>query len=131
MNSATNKESILIIEDDSSLVSLLSGRLESAGYKTEIATDGEKALIEIEKKPDLILLDIMLPKLSGLDVMKIIREKDEWGKKVPIIITSNLNPDDDHIISSVAKYSPAFYLVKANYSLEEIVEKIKSVLLTK
>ena len=123
-----NKKRILIIEDDVGLANLIKGRLESSGYEVSIAEDGEKGITEAEKKPDLILLDIMLPKISGLDVMKTIRTKGEWGMSVPIIITSNLSPDDDNIINSIAEHSPVFYLVKAEYSLEEIIEKTKNIL---
>lgn len=122
------KKRILIIEDDVNLAGLLSEKLNSSGFETEIAPDGEKGLEATERQPDLILLDIMLPKLSGLDVMKAIREKSNWGMAVPIVITSNLNPDDDQIINSIANYNPVFYLVKAEYSLDDIIQKVRDIL---
>jgi DNA-binding response OmpR family regulator len=123
-----NKKRILVVEDDTALAGQLSERLVSAGFEVEVAIDGEKALQAAEKKPDLIMLDILLPKMDGISVMKEIRSKTEWGIHVPIIIASNLNPNDDKVINSVATYSPIFYLIKSEHSLEDIVEKVKEVL---
>ena len=121
------KKLILVVEDDTVSASLLSDKLVSAGFEAEVAIDGEKGLEATKKKPDLILLDIMLPKMDGLTLMKAIREGGEWGAQVPIIITSNLSPDDE-AIDKVATYSPVFYLMKAEHSLDDIVEKTKEVL---
>jgi DNA-binding response OmpR family regulator len=123
-----DKKHILIVEDDADLASLLSERLASAGFAVEVAADGEKALEAAKKEPDLIMLDILLPKLNGLSVLKTIREKSAWGANVSVIIMSNLNPDDNKVINAVSSYSPVFYLVKAEHSLGDIVEKIKSIL---
>lgn len=123
-----DKKRILVVEDDAVLASLLYEKLISEGFEVEVAPDGEKGLKAIEKEPDLIMLDIMLPKMDGLTLMKMIREKSKWGARVPIIITSNLSPDDSKVIDSVVAHSPIFYLVKADYSLEDIVEKAKEVL---
>jgi DNA-binding response OmpR family regulator len=123
-----DKKRILIIEDDEALASLLSEQLRSEGFDVEMAADGETGLEAAKKKPDLILLDILLPKRDGFSVMKTIREKDEWGATVPIVIASNLNPDDDKAINTVATYAPAFYLVKSEHSLTDIVQKIKDTL---
>lgn len=123
-----DKKHILIVEDDAALASFLSEKLTSEGFGVEIAVDGEKALQMIGNKPDLILLDIMLPKIDGLVVMKATREAGEWGIKVPIIITSNLSPDDGHVINSVTTYSPAYYLVKSEHSLDDIVKNVKEVM---
>lgn len=126
-----DKKHILIIEDDKALASLLSERLTTDGFEVETTEDGEKGLQAAEKKPDLIMLNIMLPKVDGLTVMKTIRSKSDWGIHVPIIIISNLSPDDEKIINSVATFSPVFYLVKSEHSLNEIVEKTKSILISK
>lgn len=126
-----DKKHILIVEDDAALASFLSEKLISEGFGVEIAIDGEKALQMIGNKPDLILLDIMLPKIDGLVVMKAIREAGEWGTKVPIIIHSNLSPDDGHVINSVTTCSPAYYLVKSEHSLDDVVKHVKNVIVAK
>ena len=125
------KKNILVIEDDAALASLLTGGLVSAGFEVEVAVDGEMGLKAIEKKPDLILLDIMLPKMDGLTLMQKIREKDEWGVHVPIIIASNLSPDDSKVLKSVSTYPPIFFLVKADNSIDAIVEKVSEILKSK
>lgn len=119
---------ILIVEDDANLSKLMKDQLEGAGYSVGLASDGEAGLRALESKPDLILLDIMLPQVSGLEIMKQVRGKDEWGKSVPIIIISNLSPDSAEIIDSVAQYEPVYYIVKAVFSLTELVEKVRDIL---
>lgn len=122
------KQRILIIEDDQALAPLISDHLMSEGFETDTAADGEGGLAAAEKKPDLILLDILLPKMNGFAVMKAIREKDAWGASVPVIIFSNLSPDDERAVANVAAYAPAFYLVKSEHSLSDLVRKIREVL---
>lgn len=119
---------ILIIEDDPHLSQLMRGHLEAMGFTVEVAMDGEQGIEALERAPDLILLDIMLPKMDGLTILKMIREKGDWGAKVPIIIVSNLNPDTDEILKSTAMYTPAYYLVKAELSLQEMTDKVRGAL---
>lgn len=119
---------ILIIEDDPHLSALMKGHLEAMGFEVEVAADGEEGIKALSHESDLILLDIMLPKTDGLTILKMIREKDAWGAKVPVIIVSNLNPDSDEILKSTATYTPAYYLVKAELSLQEMAAKVRSAL---
>jgi DNA-binding response OmpR family regulator len=119
---------VLIVEDDTNLSHLMKEQLDSAGFTANVAANGEAGMRAVESKPDLILLDIMLPKMNGLELMKYIREKDDWGKKVPIIIISNLTPDTADIIDSVATYEPVYYLVKADFALTELSEKVQDIL---
>lgn len=103
-------------------------QLESAGYTVDIALNGEAGVRSLDKNPDLILLDVMLPQMSGLEVMKHTREKNDWGKAVPIVIISNLSPDSAEIIESVAAYEPVYYIVKADFSLADLVDKVNDIL---
>jgi DNA-binding response OmpR family regulator len=119
---------ILIIEDDPHLSDLMKGHLGAMGFEIETAADGEQGIQALEHAPDLILLDVMLPKTDGLTILRMIREKGTWGAKVPIIIVSNLNPDTDEILRSTAMYAPAYYLVKAELSLEEMAGKVRTAL---
>ena len=93
-----------------------------------MALTGEAGVQALDRKPDIILLDIMLPQVNGLELMKRTREKDEWGKSVPIVIISNLTPDSAEIIDSVAAYEPVYYIVKADFSLADLVEKVNDIL---
>ena len=119
---------ILIVEDDQNLSKLMKEQLESAGYTVDIALNGEAGVRSLDKNPDLILLDVMLPQMSGLEVMKHTREKNDWGKAVPIVIISNLSPDSAEIIESVAAYEPVYYIVKADFSLADLVDKVNDIL---
>lgn len=90
------------------------------------AVNGADGLqVALEKHPHLILLDILMPTLSGIEVLKKLRESGEWGKKVSVIFLTNLSPDDERINRIVTDYEPAYYLLKSNVSLSEIVEKVK------
>jgi len=91
-----------------------------------IAENGLNGLnTALAKRPDLILLDIILPVMDGMTMMSKLREENEWGRTVPIILLTNLSADDDERTREVAKNEPAYYLVKSNWSLEDIVEKVK------
>jgi len=80
------KKKILIIEDEEHLVELLKFRLESCGYAVDVAVDGEDGLEKIDiMKPDLVILDIMMPKMNGYEALKIIRKNDSM-KDIPVII---------------------------------------------
>lgn len=122
------KKRILVVEDDARLADLVREYLAGQGFDVQVAADGEAGLQQLSNEPDLILLDIMLPKMDGLTLMGKIREHGPWGAKVPILIISNLNPETDDILKATATHSPAFYLVKAEFSLEEIAERVKTAL---
>lgn len=122
-----DKKRILIVEDERAMADAISDVL-SQEFTTLIAEDGEKGLeTALEKHPDLILLDIFMPKMDGLVMLQKLR-LNEWGKKIPVIILTNLNPNSNSVINSVLKDEPAYYLVKSDVKLEGIVDKVKEVL---
>jgi two-component system response regulator (stage 0 sporulation protein A) len=89
--------------------------------------NGEEALqLAFKEHPDLILLDILMPRMDGLVTMDKLRE-DVWGKTVPIIVLTNLGPDDK-ITEKILQHKPAYYLIKSDTKLEELVEKINTVI---
>jgi two-component system alkaline phosphatase synthesis response regulator PhoP len=115
---------ILFIEDESALQKTFGEFLTQEGYQVISALDGELGLnLAKEKKPDLILLDLILPKLNGFEVLKKIKEADET-KEIPVIVLTNLENMRD--IDKALELGATTYLVKANYSLQEIAEKIKN-----
>lgn len=123
-----DKKKILIVEDEESMLNALSDYLETQEFATLLARDGEEGLgIALKEHPDLILLDILMPKMDGMIMLQKLRE-DEWGKKAPVIILTNVNPNANTIINSVLQNEPAYYLVKSDVKLEGIVDKIKDVL---
>ncbi|MFH1820491.1 MAG: response regulator [Candidatus Nealsonbacteria bacterium] len=114
---------ILFIEDESALQKTLGDVLTQEGYKIISALDGQKGL-EIAKaeKPDLILLDLILPKMHGFEVLKSLKE-GAVTKDIPIIVLTNLESMGD--VEKALELGATTYLVKASYTLEEVVGKIK------
>lgn len=116
---------ILIIEDDTFLQGLAANKLQGAGFDVTTANNGEQAITHFaEDKFDCVLLDLMLPDISGFDVLKNIREN---SKSVPVVVFSNLSEDKD--IKQATSLGATDYLIKSNFTLEELVEKIEKTLL--
>jgi DNA-binding response OmpR family regulator len=117
---------ILFVEDESSLQKTFGEILRQEGYEMISALDGETGLrLAKEKKPDLILLDLILPKMNGFDALEKIKEDPEI-KGIPVIVLTNLERMAD--VDRAIELGATTYLVKAQYNLEEIVEKIKKTL---
>jgi len=117
---------ILFIEDESALQKTFKDLLEKEGYEMLSAFDGQSGLkLAKEKKPDLILLDLILPKLHGFEVLKKLKE-DQETKGIPIIVLTNLEKIED--VDKALELGATTYLVKALYNLEEVLEKIKKAL---
>lgn len=121
-----NMQKILFVEDESALQKSLGEILRQEGYEVISALDGE-AGIKLAKSeiPDLILLDLILPKFHGLEVLKKLKKFDKT-KNIPIIVLTNLG--DMENIEKAIELGATTYLVKASYSLEEVLEKIKKTL---
>jgi len=125
MKNKTQK--ILIVEDDKPILYSLAHKFELIkGIKTVCAEDGKQGLkLALKEKPDLILLDIILPKMDGITLLKQIRQ-DNWGKDVRVIILSNLsNPDREQ---EARELGVKDYIIKADWKIEDIMEKAKDVL---
>jgi len=119
-------QTILIIEDEQTVLKAISIALEDAGFQVASAIDGESGERQAkENPPDLILLDIILPRKNGLDVLKALKVQ-EATKHVPVILLTNLS--DTETVSEGVRLGARGYLVKANYSLDEVVAKVKEVL---
>ncbi|MES2023851.1 MAG: response regulator [Patescibacteria group bacterium] len=126
MEDDIKQKTILIVEDDHILLEALRDNLLHEGFIALEAMDGEQGLaMAIEKKPDLILLDILMPKMDGMEMMHKLRASNDYGKKVPIILLTNLTPDEEKIMKQITTDEPAYYLVKSQWSLKDILEKIK------
>lgn len=118
----TTAAKILVIEDDPQLQIMYKRKLTFEKFTALVATTGEEGLkIATEQHPDLILLDVMLPgQMNGFDVLEVLK-RDEQLKKIPVIMSTNLNSEE-----TVAKtIGVVDYLIKANTSLDEVIEKIK------
>ena len=123
-----DKKKILIIEDEEAMQGVISKALENQGFTVLSANNGEEGLsVSLKEHPDLILLDILMPKMDGMVMLQKLR-LDEWGKAVPVIILTNLSPNTSSMINSVLENEPAYYLIKSDVKLEGIIEKAKEVL---
>lgn len=117
---------ILFIEDETALQKTFGDLLKKEGYEVFSALDGKEGLkLAKELKPDLILLDLILPKIHGFDVLKQLKENKET-REVPVIILTNLEEISE--INKALELGATTYLVKAQYTLEEVAEKIKNAL---
>jgi len=117
---------ILIIEDETALLTMLSDKLKKEGYDVATAEDGEEGLQKIkEENPDLILLDIIMPKMGGMEVLEIVHEDDKMSK-IPIIIISNSGQPVE--IERAKALGIRDYLIKAEFEPQEVVGKVRAVL---
>jgi CheY-like chemotaxis protein len=118
-------KTILLVEDDPFLVDLYNTKLKEVGYEVVIAVSGRECLAKLkEKKPDLLLLDIVLPDLDGWNVLREIKKENLADLKV--IILSNLSEKID--IEQARELGVTKYLIKAHFTPTEVVEEIKKVL---
>lgn len=122
MTDASSK-TILIVEDEAPLLNVLSDRLAEEGFTVLGAQDGAEGFAVAEKhKPDLILLDIVMPRTNGLRMLKQLRQS-EWGQEVPAIVLTNVR--DSHQMAEATELGINGYLVKANWRLDDVVAKVK------
>ncbi len=117
---------ILIVEDEEFLVRAVKDNLVSEGYTVSVAMDGAAVIDEIKKKkPALILLDLLLPKKNGFDVLRDIKANPEW-QLIPVIILSNLGEDSE--IKRGLELGASDYFVKSQHPIQEVMDKVKEYL---
>ncbi|HBB38183.1 MAG: Response regulator receiver modulated diguanylate cyclase [Candidatus Magasanikbacteria bacterium GW2011_GWD2_43_18] len=117
---------ILLVEDDTFLGNIYKTKFEMEGFKVSVAEDGEAGFDAAGKvKPDLILLDILLPKMDGFAVLKKLKETDAI-KDIPVILLTNLGQKDD--VEKGLESGAVDYLIKAHFKPSETVAKVKKVL---
>jgi CheY-like chemotaxis protein len=117
---------ILFVEDEEALQKTLGELLKQEGYEVISAFDGETGLNLVKsERPDLILLDLFMPKMDGFEVLKRLKA-DEELKDIPVIVLTQLESIGD--VGKAIEAGATTYLVKTQYSLEEILEKVKKAL---
>lgn len=120
------KTKILIIEDDSYISDMYRIKLENSGYEVIVASDGIEGFKALEKqKPNVILLDIVMPKMDGFNVLKMIKNDSNY-KDIPVILLTNLGHKEN--VRRGFELGAVSYIVKAHFTPSEVVEKIKGVL---
>lgn len=125
--SESAQKKILVIEDEPSTLKSIVDELSSAGFSVSSATDGVTGLdAAFKEHPDVVLLDLMLPRQNGLELLKKLRA-DSWGKNASVIVLTALEANDK-IMKSVIKDVPSFYLMKRNWNLFDLTQKVKECL---
>lgn len=114
---------LLVVDDDMTLRELYEERMRAEGYTIVSASDGEEAIEKATKEhPDAILLDIMMPKINGIDVMKMLRE-NEGTKNIPIIVLTALVQEIDKVKEMMRPNDG--YLIKSEIMPKDVVEKVR------
>lgn len=117
---------ILVVEDDKFLANAYRVKLTKAGFETKITTDGDEALASLATfSPDLILLDIVMPKKDGFLTLQELKNKDSW-KSIPVILASNLGQKED--IEKGKALGADDFVIKSDLSLNQLIEKINYLL---
>ncbi len=119
------KKKILLVEDELFIRELYERALSQAGYDVITAVDGQQALEVAKKDLDLILLDIMLPKIHGIDVLKQLKKSDET-KRIPVVMITNLGQES--VINDAFKIGAQGYLIKMRLTPYEILNKVEEFL---
>jgi len=119
-------KTVLLVEDDPFLIDIYTTKLKEAGFLIEVAATGEEALSKVkEKKPSLMILDIVLPKVDGWEILKRVKT-EEKSKDLKVIILSNLGQKEE--VEKGMKLGAAKYLIKAHYTPSQVVEEIKKII---
>jgi len=121
---------VLIVDDDLAFCELLSEILTTEGFVVETEHDGQSGVEKaLEIHPDLVMFDVMMPRMTGIAALQKLRE-DEWGKTASVVLLTNVN-QPEAMAASMEKGPPIEYLLKVDWTLDQIAERIKKILSTK
>lgn len=117
---------IAIIEDDPVISQMYRMKFESEGFEVQLANNGNRGVALVEAfSPDIILLDLQMPEMNGVDALKIIRDND-WGKNTPVIVLTNLGAEESP--DELKSLGVLSYIVKADLTPRQVVERVKDAL---
>jgi DNA-binding response OmpR family regulator len=117
---------ILLIEDDAFLQKMYRKKFTVVGYQVDVASDGEEGLAKVKTvQPDVVVMDVMMPKLNGLEALQRMKA-DDTTKNIPVLILTNLSGTED--AETAVKRGAAGYLVKSDLTPDEVVDKVKAIL---
>ena len=120
------KKKLLLIEDDPFIRDIYNVKFSQEGFEVTMAENGVEALKKMEELvPDIILLDIVMPYMDGMETLKNIRSKEEW-KKIPVIMLTNISEKEK--ITESEDYGISDYLIKSQFTPSEVVQKVKTLL---
>ena len=119
---------ILVVEDEKNIREAIVDTLVLNNFLTLEAKDGEEGLeTALREHPDLIIADVLMPKIDGMKMIKRIRE-DEWGKDVPVIVLTNFNATDEQMINNIVLVKPLHYFIKTDWDIHDVVKEVHKVL---
>lgn len=117
-----SEKTVLVVDDEDSIREIYRRELQTRGFQVTVAADGEEGLLKSgEATPDIILLDIMLPKMSGIDVLKALKE-NQLTKNIPVLLLTNLG--EETIIKEGFELGADGYLLKVSYTPAQVVEEV-------
>jgi DNA-binding response OmpR family regulator len=123
------KKKVLIVEDDRALRQALVEKFTSEDFAVLSSQNGIDGLANaLTNRPDIILLDIIMPDVDGLTMLERLRQANSWGKGVQVILLTNVTPDSEEVITRITQNPPSFYMVKSDYMLSEVVAKVRECL---
>lgn len=121
-----NKKTILIVEDEAMLRNMLRDKLNHENFTTLEAKDGKEALeIALREKPDMILLDVLMPVMDGMTMLRQLRAANTWGKTAKVIILTNLPSADEQRNRDITETEPHYYFMKTDWKLDDLIAKIR------
>src|SRR3989339_849253 len=124
-----SKKKVLIVEDDNFVAEVYSTKLLEMGHEVRIAQNGEDGLKMVaEERPDLILLDIIMPVMGGIEMLEEIKKKNEW-KQIPVILLTNVGEKES--VQKERSLGVQDYLIKSHFTPAEVIEKIEAILGTR
>jgi DNA-binding response OmpR family regulator len=124
------QKTILIVEDEKSLRDALVDILNRKNFLPLEAKNGREGVeLALSNHPDLILLDLIMPEMDGMTALKKIRE-DAWGSHVPVVILTNLSATNEQLVEDMVMHRPMYYLVKSDWKIHDVVDKIEEILKT-
>ncbi len=120
------KNKVLLVEDDTAIRNMLEEKFSKDNFIVLVAGNGEEGLkISVKERPDIIVLDVIMPKMNGLEMLSSLR-KYSWGKTVPVLLLSN---DDDPVhIRETLMNNASDYLIKSDWSIEDIIKRVHIIL---
>ena len=122
-----SKTKILIVDDDEPIREYFKRAFTLKGFEVVTANNGvEGFTVSTREQPQLILADVKMPEMDGIEMLKKIRESGNWGARVPVIILSNFDVDED-MMKGVLEGDPSFYLLKSETTPDTIISKFKEI----
>ncbi len=119
-------KTILIVEDETSIRHALCDKFNREGFTVFEAKDGTEGLKQaLEVRPHIILLDKVMPKKDGLQMLQELRTVDFWAETVPVILLTNVGSDDEKMLATISKDIYTFYVLKSNLSISNVVEQVR------